>query len=138
MTTITRQIHFKTKARRKTLAKGAKPVAITTPGRIPRVSKLMALAIRYDQMLNDGVVASQSDLAKLLYITQPRMTQIMNLLHLAPEIQEELLRLPPVEAGSDPITERDLRSATRLMDWSRQKMFWDKHNRSLVTVNRSV
>lgn len=126
MTTITRQIHFKTKTRRKTIAKGVKPAATTTTGRIPRVSKLMALAIRYDQLLNEGVVTSQSDLAKLLHITQPRMTQIMNLLHLAPDIQEELLHLPPVDEGGDPITERDLRPATRWMDWGMQGTLWNQ------------
>lgn len=124
MTTITRQIHFKAKGRRKTIAKGAKPAAITSPGRTPRVSKLMALAIRYDQLLDDGVVASQSDLAKLLHITQPRMTQIMNLLHLAPEIQEAILHLPPVHEGGDPVTERDLREVTRLKNWRKQIEAW--------------
>jgi hypothetical protein len=48
----------------------------------------------------------------------------MNLRHLAPDIQEELLHLQPVEAGDDPITERDLRPITRLKDWRRQRKMW--------------
>jgi hypothetical protein len=84
----------------------------------------MALAIRFDQLLFEGKVADQSELARLAHVTQPRMTQIMNLRHLAPDIQEELLHLQPVEAGDDPITERDLRPITRLKDWRRQRKMW--------------
>jgi hypothetical protein len=52
------------------------------------------------------------------------MTQIMNLLHLAPDIQEELLHLPAIDEGNDPITERDLRSVTRMWDWRTQRRVW--------------
>lgn len=124
MTTITKQIHFAIKARRKIAMPGPAPESAAPIGRIPRVSKLMALAIRYDMLLRDGKVADQSELARLAHVTQPRMTQILNLLHLAPGIQEELLHLPTVDAGDDPITERDLRPITRLRDWGKQRIFW--------------
>jgi len=52
------------------------------------------------------------ELARLASVTQPRMTQILNLLYLAPDIQEELLFLPLVTSGKDPVTERDLRPIT--------------------------
>ena len=124
MTTVTRQIHFAIKARRKIAMPGPAPEPTAPVGRTPRVSKLMALAIRYGQLLFDGTVADQSELARLAHVTQPRMTQIMNLLHLAPDIQEELLHLPLVDAGDDPITERDLRPITRLRDWGKQRETW--------------
>ncbi|MCC6239708.1 MAG: hypothetical protein IT448_05375 [Phycisphaerales bacterium] len=124
MTTITKQIHFTRKARRKVAMPGPTPEPVSPVGRVPRVSKLMALAIRFDQLLFDGQVADQSELARLAHVTQPRMTQIMNLCHLAPDIQEELLHLPPVHAGNDPITERDLRPVTRLKEWRRQRNIW--------------
>lgn len=123
MTTVTKQIHFARNAHRKTAKVGPKPTA-SHPTRIPRVSKLMALAIRFDQLLNDGVVTDQSELARLAHVTQPRMTQIMNLLHLAPDIQEKLLFLLPVPQGRDPITERDLRPITRIKDWQKQRAAW--------------
>lgn len=91
MTTVTREIHFARKTRRKVINPGPPPAQPASHGRIPRVSKLMALAIRFDQVLTNGEVASMSELARLAHVTQPRMTQIMNLLHLAPDIQEELL-----------------------------------------------
>lgn len=96
------------------------------PGRVPRVSRLMALAIRFDRLLRDGTVADQSELARLTHVTQPRMTQIMNLLHLAPDIQEELLFLPRVVGGKDPITEKMLRPIAAETSWERQREMWRK------------
>lgn len=124
MTIVTRQIHFAIKSGRKIAMPGPAPEPTDHAGRTPRVSKLMALAIRFDQLLHDGQVADQSELARLAHVTQPRMTQIMNLLHLAPDIQEKLLHLPLVEAGNDPVTERDLRPITRLRDWQQQRAMW--------------
>lgn len=127
MTTVVREIHFARKTRRKVIMPGpppAPPEPPITQGRIPRVSRLMALAIRFQKLLDDGEIASMSELARLTHVTQPRMTQIMNLLHLAPDIQEELLSLPFVRSGEDPITERDLRPITRMRDWRKQRRIW--------------
>jgi hypothetical protein len=89
------------------------------------VARLMALAIRFERLLEEGVVANQSDLARLAHVTQPRMTQIMNLLHLAPDIQEEILLLPDVVEGRDPITERDLRQFASMTCWRQQRACWN-------------
>ncbi len=124
MTTVTKQIHFAIKSRRKIAMPGPPPKPSTPAGRTPRVSKLMALAIRFDQLLCNGKVANQSELARLAHVTQPRMTQIMNLLHLAPDIQEAILPPPPVAEGRDPVTERDLRPIARLMAWAKQRTMW--------------
>ena len=94
------------------------------PGRIPRVTRLMALAIHFHELLREGRVQDQSELARLVHVTQPRMTQIMNLLHLAPDIQEEILSLPPVEPDSETVTERDLRPVAALTDWREQRRAW--------------
>jgi len=91
----------------------------------------MALAIRFDGLLRDGEVANQSDLARLAHVTQPRMTQIMNLLHLAPDIQEAILNLPLVDVGRDPVTEHDLRPIARRRNWARQRAMWSVLRNSL-------
>lgn len=130
MTTVTKQIHFAIRSRRKTAMPGPAPERNEPAGRTPRVSKLMALAIRFDQLLRDGMVADQSELARLALVTQPRMTQIMNLLHLAPDIQEAILHLPPVAKGRDPITERDLRPIVRMVKWKDQCRAWARLTRS--------
>ena len=118
--TVTTKVHFgRGRESRKKLRNGQEPAAV--PGRVPRVSKLMALAIKFDQMLRDGIMADYAELARLGHVTRARMTQVMNLLHLAPDIQETLLLLPPVEKGRDPMTERDLRAVTSEVDWRKQR-----------------
>src|SRR5262249_9129667 len=73
------------------------------PGRVPRVSRLMALALRLDELVRTGQVASYSALASLGQVTRARLSQIVSLLYLAPDIQEALLFLPPTRHGRDPI-----------------------------------
>ena len=76
-------------------------------GKLPRVTRLMALAIKFEGLIREGVVRDYADLARLGHVTQgARMTQIMNLLLLAPDIQEEILFLPKTMAGRDPVSER--------------------------------
>lgn len=123
MTTVTRQIHFAIEGKRKRAVAGPPPEP-APKGRIPRVSRLMALAIRFDKLLREGVVPNQSELARLVHVTQPRMTQILNLLHLAPDIQEQVLFLQPVTSGRDPVHERALRPLTQISDWNRQRAIW--------------
>jgi len=69
-------------------------------------------------------VADQADLARLGHISRARVTQIMNLLNLAPDIQEDLLCLPPVEHGKDAVTERELRAIVLVLDWRVQRRMW--------------
>lgn len=89
-------------------------------GRIPRVTKLLALAHRFEQLLRDGVVKDYAELARLGHVTRARVTQIMNLLNLAPTIQEEILFLKSVTKGQDPVTERQIRATLNHFCWLRQ------------------
>ena len=98
-------------------------------GRVPRVSRLMALAIRLDQLIRDGAVADQADLARLGHVTRARLTQIMNLLNLAPDIQEAILTMPAPESGRDPVTEKQLRPVAAEIDWGKQREMWAKMER---------
>ena len=73
-----------------------------------------------------GAIPDRADLARLGHVSRARVTQIMNLLHLAPAIQEELLFLPRVMSGRDPITERELRPLVREVEWTRQRALWNR------------
>ena len=95
-------------------------------GRVPRVARLMALAIRLDGLIQSGEVASQRELAAVARVTPARLTQILNLLHLTPQIQEHLLLMPPITRGKDPITERELRHITAVSCWKTQQVLWSK------------
>lgn len=127
MITITQKIHFtRGKAGRRQIATKPSAIEEATPGRVPRIAKLMALAIRLDRLIREGKVANQSSLARLAHVTQPRMTQIMNLLHLSPDIQEELLFLPLVTTGRDLIYEKMLRPVCAVVDWETQRALWQQ------------
>ena len=94
------------------------------PGNVPRIARLMALAIRFDGLVRRGEVRDYADLARLGYVTRARITQIMNLLNLAPDIQEALLFLPRTLQGRDPIREKDIRPIAGVQHWSRQRAMW--------------
>ena len=93
----------------------------TANGRVPRVSRLMALALRFERQIREGEIRNYRALARAGKISPARLSQIMRLTELAPSIQEELLFLPKTVAGPDRITERALRQVARCVDWERQK-----------------
>ena len=78
----------------------------------------------FDRLISDGVVADYADLTRLGRVTQARMTQIMNLLNLAPDIQEEILFLPRTAQGRDVIKESDIRRIATILDWRKQRRLW--------------
>ena len=126
MITIEKKVRFESGRRgQRKLEEGGKSPAIPL-GRIPRVSKIMALAIRFDGLIREGIVKDQAELARLGHVTRARLTQIMNLLSLAPDIQEAVLFLPPTERGRDHIKERELRPIAAVADWGRQRRMWRK------------
>ncbi len=121
---VTTQVHFKVgRSGARSLRVGpAKPAP--KPGRIPRATRLMALAIRMEGLIERGAVTTQAELAVVGHVTRARVTQILNLLHLAPDIQEALLDLPPVVQGREPISERQMRPIAAEIDWGVQRAMW--------------
>lgn len=125
MIKVKRKVHFVRRPdRSRALVVTDSVPAPVPPGRVPRISRLMALAIYFDMLIREGKVRDQSELARLAHVTQPRMTQIMNLSHLAPDIQEELLFLPRVTRDRDPVCEKMLRPIAAEVDWRRQCQLW--------------
>ena len=94
------------------------------PGRLPRITRLMALAIRCDEPLRTGKVRDLEQLATIGNVRQPRISQILSLTMLAPEIQETLLFLPRLSEGKPEISEKSLRKITMLDDWDEQRKVW--------------
>ena len=84
---------------------------------IPRIARLMALAIRFEGMLRDETIQDYAELARLGCVTRARITQIMKLRHLAPDIQEQILFLPNITG----INERNLRPIVSRIDWREQR-----------------
>jgi hypothetical protein len=90
-------------------------------GRVPRVSRLMALAIKLEGLVASGEVANRAELARLGKISRARLSQILGLRNLSPAIQEKLLLLPKVGKGSEPIHEKNVRAIAQLVDWEDQQ-----------------
>ena len=101
----------------------AKPTAsdVACQERIPRLARLMALAIKFDSLIRQGVVRDYADLARLGHVSRARITQIINLLHLAPDIQEQLLNLRTSNGTAQGLCERHLRKLAGTIDWSEQR-----------------
>jgi hypothetical protein len=88
---------------------------------IPRIARLMALAIRFEGLLREGKIRDYAELARLGRVTRARITQIMRLRHLASDIQEQILFLPSITC----LNERNLRCIVRSINWEEQRsMFW--------------
>lgn len=126
--TIETQLHFKrAKAGKKTVAMGPAPQqSPAPPDPVPRISRLMALAIHFDGLIRLGIVRDYADIARLGGTTRARVSQIMNLLNLAPEIQERLLFLPGTRRGRDPVNERKLRELVAMPLWQNQSSEWGR------------
>ena len=102
---------------------GDSPVPLPE-GRVPRISRLMALAIHLEQLVQDGGVKDYAELARVGQVSRARVSQILNLLNLAPDIQEQILLLPRVRRGREPIREHAVRPVAAVLDWRRQRHMW--------------
>jgi len=85
----------------------------------------MALAIYYEDLIREGHVHDYSEIATLGHVTRARVTQIMNLRLLAPDIQENLISLERVVEGRDSLSLRRFQSIALEADWRRQRENWD-------------
>ncbi len=136
--TVKRQIHFSMRNRgRREIREGPKPIPeVTDEGRVPRVTRLMALAIKIAGLIESGAIADQAEAARLGHVSRARMTQIMNLLLLAPDIQEAILNLPRTVRGRDAIVETHLRPMTQEKCWERQRNMWRDLEKPRTSVMR--
>ena len=123
--TIECDVHFTKHGRgRKELEAGGPPPSPPAPGRVPRVARLLALAHRLDRLLRAGVVKDYAEAARLGHVTRARISQVMSLLCLAPDIQETILFLPRIQRGRDLVILHDVLPIASAADWSKQRRLW--------------
>jgi hypothetical protein len=97
------------------------PPPVAEPVRRPaRIAQMLALAHHIDRAIEAGTYADQAHAARSLGLTRARITQLRDLLVLAPDIQEELLFLESVD-GVEPTTERAIRPMLRMLAWGDQR-----------------
>ena len=103
-------------------ASDPQPRTVESIGPIPRVARLMALAIRFEGLVREETVPDYAELARRGRVTRARTTQIMKLIHLAPDIQEQILFLPLIQG----LNERNLRPIVSRIDWTEQRLLFQK------------
>ncbi len=122
MLTATHKLEFKSgKRTAKTIVEAGTQPEQSTPDRLPRITKMMALAIRLDDLIKSGQVTDQAELARVGHVSRARLTQIMDLNLLAPDIQEQIL-----EGNLQGILEKDLRPIANRYCWRKQRELWKR------------
>ena len=86
---------------------------------------MLALAHRIERSIASGEFADRATAARRLGLTRARVTQLCDLLLLAPDIQEEVLHLESV-GGREPLSERALRPLVKELGWERQRAIWSE------------
>jgi hypothetical protein len=103
--------------------RGGKPEEET--GRVPRISRIMALVIKLEQMVRERQAPTYASLAEAGQLSRARLSQLMTLANLAPSIQETVLLLPRRRSGPEVVTEKQLRDIAQQVDWTWQRKLFD-------------
>jgi hypothetical protein len=114
-----KEVQFRNRQRRQALV--AEPTE-----RVPRVTRLLALALRFEELIRSGVADNYAALAQLGQISRSRVTQMTSMLGLAPDIQEQILFLRVEEAKRLRISEPSVRKLSAILDWGKQRSHWRK------------
>jgi len=128
--------HFRSGRRGKQKLMLGKEPEITNlkPGCVPHISRLMALAISMDGLIQTGKVKDYAELATLGRVSPPRITQIMSLLNLAPDIQEEILFLPNSTEKHYPLKLKQIQHLAREPNWQMQKDQWNNFRNQFADI----
>jgi len=113
---------FSTKRPPAEAASGDTPAS--ADGRVPRITEVMALAIQFQDMIHREQAQDYADLARLGCLCRERMSQIMELIWLAPDIQRELLEFKPTNTANFPVSEAAMRRIAANLDWGGQREAW--------------
>ena len=98
--------------------------------RVPRIARLLALAWHVEGLVKSGTVSSYAAAARLGHVSRARLSQILSLLNLAPDLQEELLFLQRPARGRQSLVLRRVLSVAALLDWHEQRRRWRKLRRA--------
>lgn len=88
-----------------------------------KVARMLALGHHLQRLIDQGLVADRAGLARKLGLTRARVTQLLDLLLLAPDLQVAVLELEAVD-GVEPMVERALRTVAHAGSWAEQREVW--------------
>jgi len=98
--------------------------------RIPRIARLLALAWHVEGLVRSGTVSSYAAAARLGHVSRARLSQILSLLNLAPDLQEQLLFLQRAARGRQSLVLRHVLTVATALDWQEQRRRWRKLRRA--------
>jgi len=100
--------------------------ALELRAKLPRITHTVARALMFEHAIANGEAADFADLARLTATTRERVSQVMKMMRLAPDIQDEILRLPPVRRPQRAITVPEVTAITDQIVWDDQRSSWLK------------
>ena len=100
---------------------------------VPRIARLLALAWHVEGLVRSGAVSSYAAAAKRGHVSRARLSQIVSLLNLAPDLQEHLLFLQRSARGRQALTLRQMLNVAAAIDWAEQRRRWRKLQRATST-----
>lgn len=124
---VTGTLHRVQRGHAKRFTPEAPPAPVLRPA---RVAVMLALAHKIQQAIDAGTVPDRAEVARRLGFTRARVTHLMDLTLLAPDLQECVLGLEAVD-GVEPISERELRKVAHAGSWADQKGAWARLHRRL-------
>jgi hypothetical protein len=117
MSEVTYTLDFEVRHRSGPQNEDTRRAAEASQHSIPRIARLMALVIRLEALIREQTLPDYAAVARRGRVTRARMSQIMRLLNLAPDLQEQILFLPQLPH----FNERNLRPIVRRIDWHEQR-----------------
>ena len=108
---------------------GPASAASLASARVPRIARLLALAWHIDGLVRSGTLASYACVARLGHVSRARLSQIVSLLNLAPDLQEQVLFLQRPRRGRPPLALRHVLRVAAVLDWSEQRRRWRRLRR---------
>ena len=100
--------------------------ALELRAKLPRITHTVARALMFEHAIANGEATDFADLARLTATTRERISQVMKMMRLAPDIQDEILRLPPVRRPQRAITVPEVEVIAEEVLWDDQRESWRK------------
>jgi len=137
--TQTYRFHLDMQARGQVvLREGPRPPRAVPPATPARIARLVALAHRIEGLVRGGEIKDFAEAAAVGGVSRARVSQIVNLLLLAPSIQEELLFMTRPATGRELLGERDLRPLATEPDWKKQGLMFQQLLRRTIAARPGI
>jgi len=117
---VTGQLHRVQRGHGKRFVQEPLPGPVRRPA---RVAVMLALAHKIQDAIDRGAVRDRAEVARRLGFTRARITHLLDLTLLAPDLQDRILVLEAID-GTEPISERALRAVAHAGSWAEQRAAW--------------